>query len=318
MKKINMRPVDIERDFAMIAELFSIEQKELTTREALIQDYQDHKERIFRLVVAVDEQENLVGFNWGVHSRLDRDEAYAYVIVENGNRGKGIGGLLYADLDEAARNSRVNKLVMSVRDDCGICLEFAKKKGFEEKSHYVGLELSLESFERQRYEPLIIRLKEEGFEFTSMEALGNTEEMQHKLYLLNDSTSMELILPEAYHSWLDFKDFQKKVCGADWYKPDRQMIAIDTHTGDWAAMSAITRFEGADNAYSLHTGVDQRYHGRGLAEAVLVQALDYARNILKVPQVIGDEDAKNESSLAILTGMGFVKIPGSFRMEKKI
>ena len=55
------------------------------------------------------------------------------------------------------------------------------------------------------------------------------------------------------------------------------MVAIDTITGNWAAMSAITRYKSSNYAYNLHTGVDKRYHGHKLAQATLALAIRYAR-----------------------------------------
>ena len=72
--------------------------------------------------------------------------------------------------------------------------------------------LNLDTFDDRPYDEIIAKLKGEGFQFTSMEALGNTEEAQRKLYLLNDTTAMEMTVPDGEHSWLSFEDFQKKVC----------------------------------------------------------------------------------------------------------
>ena len=51
--------------------------------------------------------------------------------------------------------------------------------------------LDLNTFDDQPYNEKIASLQAEGFQFTSMEALGNTEEAQRKLYALNDMTDME-------------------------------------------------------------------------------------------------------------------------------
>jgi len=81
-------------------------------------------------------------------------------------------------------------------------------------------------------------------------------------------------------------------------------------------MSAITRFEGSDHAYNLHTGVDKLYHGRKLAQAVMVLALRYAREVLKVNRVHADENALNLSSIVIYRELGYTQMPGTISMEK--
>ena len=94
------------------------------------------------------------------------------------------------------------------------------------------------------------------------------------------------------------------------------MIVIDSASGDWAALSAITRY--GDHAYNLHTGVDGRYRGRKLAQAVKVLALRYARDVLKVTMVHTDHNTMNHPMIAIDRKFGYVEFPGSFVMNKKL
>jgi RimJ/RimL family protein N-acetyltransferase len=92
------------------------------------------------------------------------------------------------------------------------------------------------------------------------------------------------------------------------------MVVIDASTGDWAAMSAISRFE--NHAYNLHTGVDRRYRGRKLAQAVKVLALRYARDVLKVGTVMTHHNTMNQPILAIDRKFGYVQTGGIFVMRK--
>src|SRR5690606_11222760 len=154
--------------------------------------------------------------------------------------------------------------------------------------------------------------------FTSMEALGNSDEDQQKLYLLNDVTSSQTMGSEGEHSWSSFEDFQQSVCQSDWYKPAGQMIVIEKNTGKWVAMSAITRFEGQDYAYNLFTGVDEVYRGRKLAQAVKAQALLYARDILEVKVVKTHHNALNAPMIAIDRKFGYIQSPGYFSMRKHL
>ncbi|MEM5775330.1 MAG: hypothetical protein AAGU05_10040, partial [Anaerolineaceae bacterium] len=118
--------------------------------------------------------------------------------------------------------------------------------------------------------------------------------------------------------WPDFQDFEHRVCEAAWFNPAGQMVVIDTNTGDWAAMSAITRFAGRDYAYNLFTGVDKRYRRRKLAQAVKVIALRYARDVLGAHIVRTHHDAKNEPILAIDNKFGYTILPGEFVMVKEL
>ncbi|HEX6269499.1 MAG TPA: GNAT family N-acetyltransferase [Anaerolineales bacterium] len=316
MKTITLRPAEPERDFGQLAALFSLEQDEPTSETGLRADYEEHKERIIRLMVAEDEQGELLGFNWAARSKFDEKQAYFYLIVKPERREQGAGRQLYEDLEGAARAAQVQKLQVSVRDDCPECRAFAERRDFTERSHAIAMALDLDTFDDRPYNGTITKLQAEGFQFTSMEALGNAEEAQRKLYALNDMTVRETPGSEGQPSWLSFDDFQKSVCQADWYKPAGQMVVIDTASGIWAALSAITRFEEVDYAYNLHTGVDKRYRGRKLAQAVKVLALRYARNDLRVSTVRTHHNALNAPMIAIDRKLGYVQIPGFFSMEK--
>lgn len=318
MDAIHLRSVELERDFGQLAVLFTNEQDEPTTETGLKDDYAAHQERIFRLMVAENEHGELLGFNWATRSRFNSSEAYFYVIVKPKQRKQGLGNRLYQDVEYAARQSQIQRLWADVRDTCPEFRAFAEKRGFSERSHSWGMSLDLTAFDDRPYDEIIARLESEGFQFTSVEALGNTEAAQRKLYALNEMTNRETLGSDGSPAWLSFEDFQAKVCGSDWYKPDGQMVVIDTATGEWAAMSAITCFTGANYAYNLFTGVDKRYRGRKLAQAVKILALRYAQSMLKVDTVRTNHNSKNAPMIAIDRKFGYVQSPGVFSMEKTI
>ena len=141
-------------------------------------------------------------------------------------------------------------------------------------------------------------------------------ELQRKLHALNDSAAAETPGSIGIHPWASFEDFKKEVCQSDWYKPGGQFIAIDTQTDIWAGMSAITRFTNADYAYNLFTGVDKRYRGRKLGQAIKIHALRYARDVLQVKRVQTHHNTVNDPMIAIDRKFGYVQIPGYYTMEK--
>jgi len=194
MKNITLHQADPERDFGQIGALFLLEQGELALETDLKVDYEIHKERIFCLTVAENEQGELMGFNWATRSRFDANQAYFFIIVKPEQRRQGVGRLLYENVEQATKTNHIKQLQISIRDTCPECRAFAEQRGFTEESHYVELALDLNAFDDQPYNEIIAKLKSDGFQFTSMEALGNTEEAQRKLYLLNDSTAMEMIV----------------------------------------------------------------------------------------------------------------------------
>ena len=316
MTAITLRPVDLDRDFAHMAYLFSIDQDEPEDEPALRVDYDQHKERIFCLDAAEDEKGNFMGFNWATRDRDQPAEAYFYVIVRREYRCQGAGTQLYAAVEKAARGIGIKKMEIAIRDDCPECLQFAAHRGFSEHRHSIGMTLNLAKWDDVPFQAVIDRLSDLGFRFTTMEELGNTEDAQRKLFWLNDTTSAETPGSEGVHPWNSFEDFQKRVCGSDWYDPSGQFVVIDTSTGAWAAMSAITRFKGADYAYNLFTGVDRAYRGRKLGQAVKTLALRFAREHLGVNMVKTHHNANNAPMIAIDNKFGYQQTLGKYHMVK--
>jgi RimJ/RimL family protein N-acetyltransferase len=178
------------------------------------------------------------------------------------------------------------------------------------------MQLDLAAFDDRPYDAILERLKGQGFCFTSMQELGDTGDAQRKLYALNDSASASTPGQGGEHAWASFEDFQQSVCGSDWYRPDGQIVAIDTATGAWAGMSAITQMQGRDYAYNLFTGVGLPYRGRKLGQAVKLLALRYARNVLKVSTVRTHHNTQNLPMIAIDTKFGYHLFSGVYLMEK--
>ncbi len=307
MDNISLQDQNIERHFAEMARLFIDVMDEGSSEKDLQEEYTRERDIILHLKAAEDPSGKMLGFTWVTRSRLTPAKAYLYLIVLPGFRRLGVGSLLFRDAEKTARAAGIHTLEAPVLDDCLYGLAFARAMGFAEKYHQLGMRLDLTNFDKPAYDALIDRLKAAGFVFTNMEALGNTEEAHRMLYALKDTTSSQTMGASGEHSWN---------CGADWYIPAGQMAVIDSASGDWAAMSAITRFKGADYAYNLFAGVDERYRGKRLGTAVKVLALRFARDVLGAREARTHHNAANEPMLAIDRVLGYTLGRGTYTMQK--
>lgn len=312
--EISLRPAEPEKDFAVLAAWFTILEDEPST-EASLQEYYHKAQGRITQRVAENEQGELLGFYWAARHKFEAGRYDFSLFTCPERRREGIGRRLYAEMTAVEGIAQAKKLRVSVRDDSPEDLTFAERRGFCKLRHHFMMGLDLQAFDDRPYAEVIARLEREGFRFTSMEALRDTEEAQRRLYALNAAAAST---PGAVgeHSWESFEDFQHSVCQAEWYKPGGQIVVIDSRSGEWAAMSAITRFEATDYAYNLFTGVDERYRGRKLGQAVKVSALRYARQVLGVSQVRTHHNTQNLPMIAIDHKFGYVQMPGTFLMEK--
>jgi GNAT superfamily N-acetyltransferase len=325
MTSIHLRPAEPEKDFGEIARLLSSQEDAPTSAADLREEYEKQRERAIGMVAAEDEHGNLIGFFWAYRNKVELERAEFHLVVKPEQCKQGVGKRLYEDMLQAVGEARAKKLRTSVRDTGPDCRAFIERRGFTEIRHQIGMELNLETFDDRPYtqgtgsgDAILSRLKDEGLQFTSMDELGNTVEAQRKLYTLNDVASASTPGQGGEHAWASFEDFQKSVCGADWYKPAGEIVAIDTASGAWAAMSAITRMEGQEYAYNLFTGVDLPFRGRKLGQAVKVLALLYAKKNLDVKTVRTHHNTKNLPMIAIDRKLGYKLLPGDYLMEKRL
>lgn len=311
MKTITLRPAELDRDFAQLSTWFSMFEDDALSEQGL-KEYYEKRRAIIIQRVAENKEGELLGFYWVYFNNPESCNIDLFVKPEQ--RRQGLGKRLYEDLEQSVKNAQANELYVTIMDTSTESRIFAEHRGFNERWHFIPMRLNLETFDDRSYDDIIAELQGDGFWFTSMEELGNTEESQRHLYTLNDETNLDVPGRNGEHIWSSFDDFKERVCLTDWYKPGGQKVVIDTATGDWVAMSAISRFQ--NHAYNLHTGVDRRYRGRKLAQAVKVTALRYARDTLKVNVVHTDHNTMNQPIIAIDRKFGYVEMPGTFVMKK--
>lgn len=312
-----LRAIDPAKDMPVLAEWFTILERQVNTVAGLLKYYEENESNLFSQV-AVNEKGNLVGFYWGSRNRFHPQKAFQYLFVDPSSRNKGLGSRLYRLMEDDLAKAGCREFNCNVPDDSTEGLTFMLHQGFVQTLHSIAMELDLAGFDDRPYQGILNDLEKQGFLFTTMADLGNTEEAQRKLYVLNDTTVMDTPLWRGGHCWETFEEFKKTVCDEEWYIPAGQNVVIDTTNGEWVGMSAITRFEGNETAYNLFTGVDKRYRGRKIAQAVKVKALCFARDILKVPGVRTNHNTSNDPMIAIDRKLGYTVTPGYFAMEKKL
>ncbi len=317
LEDVRLLPVEPDRHFAAIAVLLSSEETEPSTQQTLTEWYRQRQSSGILLSTAVNPEGQVLAFNGIYRGNMNIPGQYSiYLVVDPRYRRMGIGRLLYADLLDHARDLGAQSLVVRVRDTSDDGAQFALRRGFILKKHGIEMMFNLASWDEARYQPILQSLQSQGFRFTSMAELGDTAEARRKLFALNSSAAATDPGSDGIPPWATFEEFEREVCSSYWYHPDAQIVAIDLHTGEWAAMSAITIFQGADHAYNLFTGTDVRYRRRKLAQAVKSLALRKAREF-GVDTVRTSHNSENAAMIAIDSKLGYVRTPGTLVMVKE-
>lgn len=316
MIAVKLTPAVPDVHFAAIAALVSSQETEPSTQQTLTEWYNKQLVDGILLTAAVTPEGRIVGFDGIYRDNTNIGHYYGvYLITEQAYRRQGLGSLLYEDLLIHAASFEAHTLKTRVRDNCDEGIHFATQRGFIEKKHGIEMMLDLTGWDDTPYDQILLDLETQGFHFTNMAELGDTQAARRKLLALNNSASATDPGSNGIPPWSAFEEFERDVCSSTWYHPDGQIVAINTRTGEWVAMSAITVFQGADHAYNLFTGTDVRYRGRKLAQAVKTLALCKARTF-GVNMVRTSRNSDNAAMIAIDTKLGYVHTPGTLVMEK--
>jgi len=260
----------------------------------------------------------VLGFHCLYRDNLNLEGYYGmYLIVDQVFRRQGLGKILYNHLLSEADEMGAKTLRTRVRDDCDEGIRFASHRGFVQKKHSIEMRLDLQTWDDKRYNGILEALQAEGFRFTNMDELGDTKDARRRLFALNNGAAATDPGSDGIPPWATLEEFEQDVCNSRWYRPDGQIIAIDTNNDAWAAMSAITVFEGSDHAYNLFTGTDLRYRGRKLAQAVKTLALRKARTF-GVEAVRTSHNSENVAMIAIDSKLGYMRTPGTLVMLKEL
>lgn len=137
---------------------------------------------------------------------------------------------------------------------------------------WVRLKLDLDAFNEARFAPYLRRCRQAGIEFTTMAALGDTAAHRHALYELNKTCSADI--PER-GEFYTFDEYLAQRIEIPTYDPQGVVLALDG--ASWIGMAAASlRPEG--HAFSEMTGVLASHRGRGIALAMKLLTIGYARS----------------------------------------
>jgi GNAT superfamily N-acetyltransferase len=235
------------------------------------------------------------------------------VRVRKGWRNQGIGELLHADLERFAREHGGVAIEAAVREEDPAGLEWAKRRGYEQKYHRFASSLNLATFDPAPWRKAVDDTIASGLRFTSFAAFpqddANLERFLDNFWEMNLDTpgSEGFVRPPL-------SDFKKQLEHGPYWDPAGCIIAMD---GDrWAAIAWVIK-EHDGSFYHTFTGVARAYRGRGLSTAVKVVAIEHAQ--AKGASVLRTHnDSTNERMLAVNRKMGYVPAPGIFGLEKRL
>lgn len=312
---MQIRPINPERDFPAVVKLHNCYEKEPITVEQFSQYFHlDVPGRTNRRRVAVDEQGKVCGYSLCIHETWHADGFYyVWLCVAGKWQKQGVGELLYQDVEAFGAANGASLLTSEIREDFPSALRFAEQHGFHIERHLYESTLDLEQFDPAPFQAVLHQVEAQGVRFVSLADLGDTQEARRKLYQVNYTTALDT--PGYDGDWMPFDEFEQRICGADWYRPQGQLGAL--LDDQWVGMAAVNLNPETHGAYNLMTGVLREYRGRGIAQALKLKIIDYAKNN-GAKYIRTHNNSKNAPMLAINRKLGYRPEPGVYEVRKGI
>ena len=236
------------------------------------------------------------------------------VAVPPQHQGRGIGRALYNRLNEELEALRAEIIWAQVREDHPAGLTFAERRGFREKMREWESWLDIERFDFAKFKDETEKAKSLGIEITTLvEERERDPQCLEKLYELQNLIMADVPSPAPYTA-PPFEHFLDTVIRHPESISEAYFIAKDGKT--YVGQSDLWRSkEEPRDLYQGLTGVRREYRKRGIAMALKLQTIEYAKahgfRVIKTWN-----NSKNVGMLHVNQKLGFARRPAWITLEK--
>jgi GNAT superfamily N-acetyltransferase len=268
---------------------------------------------VYQMTAAVTDRDYLVGYTDAWHLPWMPEGHFRLLIrVDPAYRRQGIGSRLYDVAREFMLAQGAIHLGASVRDDQPDWLRFATQRGYTIERHTFTSVLDLAAFDPAAWMAVVTKVEAQGLRFVTLAELGNTPEAQRRLYDLNRTLALQAPGQDTFPDW---DTFRNDVFGAHWFRPDAQLLVLD---GDqWVGLGAVGLHPESNAAYNAFTGVLESHRGRGIAQALKVRGIMWAKT-QSMPIIRTDNDSLNAPMLAVNRKLGYRPEIGFYKLVQPV
>jgi GNAT superfamily N-acetyltransferase len=248
---------------------------------------------------------------WAFHPRKFGME----IRVRPAAQRRGIGTALWGRVAAALRERDALTVKTKVWEAMPDALAFAARGGFREVMRAWESRLDVAGFDFRRFRPALARAVAGGDRITTLAAeRARDPESLHRLHAMEVEIAQDVPRPpDDVPTPVPFDMWMEHVVEAPWAIPEAYFIAVAD--GVYAGVSGLFRPQIGDWLNQGLTGVRREFRSRGVATALKVCTVEYARDH-GVPEIRTWNEINNQRILAINAKFGFVRQPAWITLQK--
>ena len=246
------------------------------------------------------------------HPQLFHFEA----VVHPELQGHGIGQALYTTVLEAIAPFDPLRVRSRARIDMERAVRFLEARGFVEDMRDWESRLDVTAFDPAPYAGHEDQVVASGISIsTAAQLMASDPDHRRKLYELDLELSRDVPAPERRNDF-SYETYEHFVFQSQNFLPDGFFVALDGER--YVGMSNLWKSQAdPSELYTGLTGVSRSHRRRGIALALKLRAIDYARRN-GVRRLKTWNESNNRAMLSINEALGFVKQPAWINYVKQI
>jgi RimJ/RimL family protein N-acetyltransferase len=192
-------------------------------------------------------------------------------------------------------------------------VRFLAERGFRETQRSWESRLDPAAFDPSPYGDAAAKPAAHGIEIRTLRELEADPQLAEKLHELYWVLDQDVPSPDP-PTRTTLEQFHKEHFGSPNLLPDGYFIAVDG--SEYVGLSALWSSQGNGDLYTGLTGVRREYRRRGIALALKLRGIDYAKR-QGAPVIKTWNEINNRAMLSINEALGFVKQPAWIEYVKE-